>query len=123
MNAFGSPKAKSWAKILDCREQRVSQPFALEPGDRVPGFTVLAADPPTELVLGGNHRYARYGLTFRIAGQPGFEAVSAETRAEFPGIRGAVYKALVVGTGAHARVVRRLLARAKRRAEEIERAA
>ena len=43
--------------------------------------------------------------------------VSAETRAAFPEARGFVYRTLVVGSGIHARVVRRLLKGLRRRAE------
>jgi hypothetical protein len=41
----------------------------------------------------------------------------AETRAAFPGLKGSIYRALVIGTRLHVLVTRRLLSAAKRRAE------
>jgi len=43
--------------------------------------------------------------------------VRAETRAEFPGLQGSVYRALVIGTRGHVLVTRRILAAVQRRAE------
>jgi hypothetical protein len=81
-------------------------------------FEVDRAEPPRRLVLVGEHRFARYALDFTIEyGGPGISVLMAETRAEFPGAAGRLYRALVIGSRAHAMVVRRLLARIARRAE------
>ena len=41
----------------------------------------------------------------------------AETRAEFPHLKGAIYKGLVIGTRMHVLATRRILAGVKRNAE------
>jgi hypothetical protein len=82
------------------------------------GFHVAQSEPPQELALAGRHRFARYLLTFRIDPLgPGRCRVRAETRAEFPGLRGSAYRALVIGSRGHVLATRRLLAAVKRRAE------
>lgn len=81
-------------------------------------------DAPRELELAGSHRFSRYALIFRLHElAPGQVQVRAETRAEFPGPPGAVYRALVIGTRGHVLAVRRLLAAIKRRAEHTGTAA
>lgn len=119
--AFSSPRATTAARALGCRDRAAAGPRPLAAGSAFPGFHVAAADAPHELPLIGRHRYSAYALTFRLA--PAEEAgagrvrLSAETRAAFPGLQGRTYRALVVGTGLHVRVTRRLLTAAKLRAE------
>ena len=83
----------------------------------LPAFRVVHARPTRELVLAGRHRFATYALTFRIEPAPDGVRLEAETRAAFPGWRGRAYRALVIGTGGHVLVVRRLLRAVKRRSE------
>ncbi|HRV60377.1 MAG TPA: hypothetical protein P5138_07075 [Solirubrobacterales bacterium] len=74
------------------------------------GFRVSEAFAPELLVLRGRHRFSNYSLTWRLA--PGDHAatrLSAITHAEFPGIQGRIYKALVIDSGTHGRVTRRML--------------
>jgi hypothetical protein len=88
------------------------------PGGTVPGFVVSRSIAPVMLALLGKHRFSQYAVVFRIdllAGQR--SRVRLETRAQFDGARGKLYKAGVIGTGGHAIVVRRLLRSIKRRAE------
>ncbi len=92
------------------------------PGPGVPetmvGFRVARAERPSLIALEGEHRFSRYALTFRIEPADGSACtVTAETRAVFPGRAGRLYRKAVIGTGAHVRVVRRLLSSIKRRAE------
>ena len=70
------------------------------------------------LALAGRHRFSTYLLRFRLeeAG-PGSTRLVAETRAAFPGLKGSVYRAVVIGTRMHVVVTRRLLTATKRRAE------
>jgi hypothetical protein len=75
------------------------------PGEAVPGFRVVEAEPGRRLVLGGRHRFSRYTLTFVI--EDGF--LRAQTHAAFPGVLGRLYRAAVIGSGAHRVVTRRLL--------------
>jgi hypothetical protein len=92
------------------------------PGPGVPeamvGFRVARAERPSLIALEGEHRFSHYALTFRIEPAEGSSCiVTAETRAVFPRRAGRLYRKAVIGTGAHVRVVRRLLSSIKRRAE------
>ena len=81
-------------------------------------FAVGAADEPRELVLIGAHRFSRYALIFRLDDLGGGRnRLRAETRAEFPGAKGSVYRALVIGTRTHVLATRGILARVRARAE------
>lgn len=88
-------------------------------GASVPGFAVADAVPLRLLRLAGGHRFARYELTFRLAdGENAGETVlRAETRAEFPGVAGGVYRTLVIGSGGHRVAVPQLLRVVRGRAE------
>lgn len=115
--SFAGGASARMSTILGSSERAASgQPG--EVGSTLPGFRVESAQPPATLLLAGGHRFSRYALIFRI--EPAGAAASrltAETRAEFPGLHGRAYRALVIGTRLHVRVVRRMLAAAKRRAE------
>ena len=76
-------------------------------GATLPGFAVVDARRPARLELRGRHRFARYSLVFLIDG----ERVRAQTYATFPGVKGRVYRALVISSGAHRVVTKRLLRR------------
>jgi hypothetical protein len=86
-------------------------------GSTLPGFVCARAVAPTVLALLGEHRFSRYALIFRIERTIGGTRLRAETRAEFPGTKGRVYRALVIGTRGHVLAVRRMLRAVKRRAE------
>lgn len=107
---FGGRTA--FVRALGCDPATASPAFAGAAGETIPGFRVAAAEPARRLELRGRHRFSRYQLTFTIAG----DRLAAETRAAFPGPHGRVYRALVVGSGAHRVVTRRLLAAVARRA-------
>jgi hypothetical protein len=78
---------------------------------------VARSEAPVELALEGSHRFSRYALILRIDDLGGRSRLRAETRAEFPGPHGRVYRALVIGTRGHVLMVRRILGAVKRRAE------
>jgi len=89
-----------------------------EIGSTIPGFIVTRSIAPAVLALMGQHRFARYALIFRIAELPEVGAgLSAETRAEFPGRAGSVYRTLVIGTRGHVVATRRMLRSIRLRAE------
>jgi hypothetical protein len=89
-----------------------------EIGATIPGFVVARSVPPAVLALLGEHRFARYALIFRISETlAGPVRLSAETRAEFPGARGRVYRALVIGTRGHVIAVQSILRSIRREAE------
>ena len=78
------------------------------------GFRLEEATPPRRLALKGRHPFARYRLVFELDPERnGLEGVRvrALTFAAFPGPHGRAYRALVIGTGAHRIVVRRMLNR------------
>jgi hypothetical protein len=82
----------------------------VEPGAALPGFAVERVRRPELLSLRGGHRFSRYRLDFELsAAGPDRSHLRARTWAEFPGLAGAAYRALVIGSGAHRLVVRRLL--------------
>ncbi len=116
--SFASARGRGPARLLGCENTELSGPRPLAKGSAFPGFHVEAAEPLGELRLAGRHRFSTYLLSFRLedAGDGGTRLV-AETRAAFPGLKGSVYRALVIGTRMHVLVTRRLLIATKRRAE------
>lgn len=79
---------------------------------------VTRSVPPAVLALMGRHRYSCYALIFRITETTaGPVRLSAETRAEFPGRSGSVYRLLVIGTRGHALATRSVLRNVRREAE------
>ena len=65
----------------------------------------LAERAPDRVVLTGRHRFSTYTLTFEATDG----RVAAITHAAFPGVAGRLYRAAVIGSGAHAVLVRRML--------------
>ncbi len=116
--SFASARGRGPARLLACEDTELSGPRPLAEGSAFPGFHVETAEPPSELGLAGRHRFSTYLLSFRLedAGT-GRTRLVAETRATFPGLKGSIYRALVIGTRMHVLVTRRLLTATKRRAE------
>ncbi|MGW2616326.1 hypothetical protein [Streptomyces sp. NPDC001500] len=106
-----------YARLVGAADRAASGPRPLAAGATLTGFRVAEAVADRELVLVGGHRFASYALVFRLdeAG-PGRTRLSAETRAVFPGRAGGLYRGLVIGTGGHRVLVRRMLAKVRRRA-------
>jgi hypothetical protein len=77
------------------------------------GFVLDSAKPHERLALKGRHPFATYRLVFELDEKeaPQRTLVRALTWSEFPGVAGKVYRALVIGTGAHRLVVRQMLKR------------
>jgi hypothetical protein len=89
----------------------------VRPGETIVGFAVSEARASRLLTLRGGHRFSRYELRFEITdSEPGGAVLHARTSAVFPGAAGAVYRALVIGTGGHRVAVRAMLARVARAA-------
>jgi hypothetical protein len=114
---FDTRRSSRFAKLLgDAFTEARGEPTVI--GSTVPGFIVSRSIRPSVLALLGEHRFSRYALVFRIDELgTGRSRLRAETRAEFPGVNGRVYRALVIGTRAHVLVVRRILSAVRRRAE------
>lgn len=116
--SFGSTRTGRAAGALGCADVRPSGPRPLEAGSAFPGFHVEKAEPSRELALAGSHRFSQYALIFRLdEHSKGKTALRAETRATFPGVKGGIYRALVIGTRGHVLVTRRLLGAVRQRAE------
>lgn len=105
------------ACLLGCADAEPPPPGTGLPEAMV-GFHVARAERSSLIELEGEHRFSRYALTFRVEPSDGSRCVvHAETRATFPGRSGSIYRAAVIGTGAHVIVVRRMLTSIKRKAE------
>ena len=100
------------ARLLGCDPARESPHFAGLEGETLPGFRVVEAEPGRRLVLHGRHHFSEYRLTFAL--EDG--ALRARTHAAFPGVRGRLYRAAVIGTRAHVLVTRWMLRQVARRA-------
>jgi len=115
---LGGSAAGPAVRLLRVEPARASGDWS-EPqaGATLPGFAVEEARPPSRLALAGRHRFSRYALVFELeAAGADRTRIRAETRAAFPGALGRVYQALVIGTGGHRLVVRRLLGLIEERA-------
>ena len=87
-------------------------------GSTVPGFVVTRSVAPAVLALMGEHRFARYALIFCAAETAsGPVCLSAETRAEFPGVKGRAYRTLVIDTRGHVVATKSILRNVRKRAE------
>jgi hypothetical protein len=116
--SVSSGVAPHFARLLGCADTGAAGPRPLAVGSAVPGFHVVEASAPRELALAGAHRFSSYALVFHLDDLgDGRTRLRAETRAEFPGLKGSAYRAMVIGTRMHVLVTRRMLSAAKCRAE------
>lgn len=116
MTAGGA--APRYARAVGCADTEPGGPRPLEVGSTFPGFHVAELVPERSLVLAGSHHFSDYALSFHLEPLGGVRTrLVAETRADFPGVKGRAYRALVIGTRMHVLVVRRLLGRVRRRVE------
>jgi hypothetical protein len=84
------------------------------------GFEIAERVPPDRLTLVGRHRFARYQFAFDLTdAAEGTTHLRATTHAEFPGLRGRAYRALVIGTRAHVVATTHILRSIRRRAASI----
>jgi hypothetical protein len=116
--SFGSPATSRVARLLGCADIESSGAGPLEAGSAFPGFHVEAAQPGELLALAGSHRFSDYALIFRLDDLGDQRTrLRAETKAIFPGLKGGIYRTLVIRTHGHVLVTRRLLGAVKHRAE------
>lgn len=105
-----------YARLIGTSDHEVNWDAGLV-GSTLIGFHVTESERPSRLVLSGHHRFSRYRLIWTIDEvDPGKSHIQAETRAVFPGVQGRMYRALVIGSSAHARILRRVLASISRQA-------
>ncbi|MEV6278792.1 hypothetical protein [Nocardia sp. NPDC051832] len=100
-------RERAWKAVLKviCKD-----PYDLStvPG----GFELEAAEEPVRLALKGRHWFSTYQLIFLLDEEgPSRTRVRAESWAEFPALSGKIYRALVIGSGGHKLVMRRLMRR------------
>jgi hypothetical protein len=116
--ALSGRAARTYALVMQADDRQAAGPRPLATGSTTPGFRVVRADRPTELVLAGRHRLAAYEMVFEL--QPlgdGRTALACTTNAAFGCGPGRAYRTLVIGSGGHAVATRRLLSTLRRRAE------
>jgi hypothetical protein len=110
-----------FVRALGVRDREPSGRFP-ELDSTIRGFRVASSQAPSRLLLDGRHRFSAYELEFEVRALPdGRSELSAATRAAFPGA-GRLYRAAVIGSGAHGRVVARMLRGVKERADATPRA-
>ena len=115
---FGGIGTATIAGLLGTEHRSVTGP-PLAVGSSIVGFRVVESEPERHVVLAGEHRFSRYKLTFDLED----DELCATTHAEFPGLRGAAYKAVLLGARGHVLATKRLLRKIKERAEEMNQAA
>lgn len=112
------PGAPQFARLVGCVDLAAAGPRPLEVGSAFTGFHVATLEPQRELGLAGSHHFSNYALVFHLDRlDDGSTRLRAETRAEFPGLKGGAYRALVIGTRLHVLATRRVLDAVKRNAE------
>ncbi|MGH3724993.1 MAG: hypothetical protein ACRDUS_12830 [Mycobacterium sp.] len=80
------------------------------------GFAVDGMEPERRLSLAGQHRFSRYELVFELGEtSDGGTQLRAQTYADFPGLRGRIYRALVIGSRGHVLATNHILRSVKRR--------
>jgi hypothetical protein len=118
--SFSRAGMAGYCRAVGCADYTASGPRPLAEGSAVPGFRVVAAVPASELVLEGGHRFSSYALIFHLEEvAAGRSRLRAESRGAFPGLAGGAYRLLVIGTGGHMVVMRRMLSGIKRRVEAV----
>ncbi len=106
--------ARTWDAVVRLVHGRLSRPaparfaalWRLEPAS---GFAISDESAPHRVALRGRRRFCRYELELSVEDGPGIVTIRARTCAEFPGVAGSTYRALVIGSGGHGWVVRQLL--------------
>ncbi|CAN5517702.1 hypothetical protein BH10ACT11_BH10ACT11_21430 [soil metagenome] len=113
-------RSRALAKGLHCTPPDCEGEWG-EIGSTVPGFLVTRAIAPAVLGLMGEHRFSRYALIFTIVEcHSGLTECRAETRAEFPGGKGRLYRGLVIGTHGHVVITNGILRSIRKIAERPE---
>lgn len=98
-------RADTWSALLRmmCRDPD-------DPAGVPIGFVLDEARPLERFALKGRHLFAVYRWVFELdAEEAGQTRVRSATWANFPGVHGKIYRALVISSGLHKIVVRRSL--------------
>jgi hypothetical protein len=98
--------ATTWAAVLRVLCDDPADPHAPF------GFKISECRPRERLALAGRHPFAVYEWIFELdALAPHQTRVRSQTWAAFPHLHGKVYRAVVIGSGAHRVIVRWMLTR------------
>lgn len=98
--------ATTWAAVLRVLCASPTNPHAPF------GFRIGETRPRERLVLAGHHPFAVYDWVFELDPiTPQRTRVRSQTWADFPGLHGKIYRALVIGSGGHRVAVRWMLRR------------
>ena len=101
----GANREETWSALwrVMCRDPH-------DPSTVPIGFVLDEARRPRRFALRGRHPFAVYRWVFELDDEPAHRTrLRALTWADFPGIHVKIYRALVIGTGAHRIMVRRML--------------
>jgi hypothetical protein len=105
--SVAADRAETWSALL-----RVLRYDPDDPSTIPTGFAVEESRPPERFVLNGRHPFAVYRWVFELdAEAPQRTRIRSATWADFPGLHGKIYRALVIGSGGHRVVVRWTLRR------------
>lgn len=108
-NANGQGPFMLYARVIGVNPQEAHGDLDRVGSSRV-GFRVAEVRAPEMLKLTGKHRFSNYSLTWELTPRgAGHSRLSAITHAEFPGVHGRLYKSVVIDSGAHKRITRRML--------------
>jgi hypothetical protein len=107
--AMSIPAPAGWVLGLSPRLAHGDWTAPTLEGNTLPGFEVSDARAPERLTLRGHHRFSTYELAFELDSRGDECTLRARTSAEFPGHAGCVYRSLVIGSGAHRILLRRML--------------
>ncbi|MEU6860135.1 hypothetical protein AB0B28_14830 [Glycomyces sp. NPDC046736] len=118
--AIAAPRERVWEALeayCDSLVAKRAMPVAWLLGtEPSAGFGISGRLPGKRLNLDGRHRFSRYRLSFALEGSGERTVLAALTFADFPGPHGRAYRALVIGSRAHAVAVRRMLRAVNRKA-------
>ena len=105
--SVAADRAETWSALLRvlCRDPE-------DPSTVPSGFALEESRPPERFVLKGRHPFAVYRWVFELdAEAPQRTRIRSATWADFPGLHGTFYRALVIGSGGHRVAVRWTLRR------------
>jgi hypothetical protein len=117
--AVAAPRERVWAGLLRYADRNLLSGnevlHQLLGTDPPAGFAISEKVPLELLELAGRHRFSHYGLAFELrdAG-PGRTRIAARSFAEFPGLHGRIYRALVIGSRLHVVATRGMLSAIRR---------
>jgi hypothetical protein len=105
--SVAADRAETWSALL-----RVLRCDPEDPSTVPSGFVLEEARAPERFALKGRHPFAVYRWVFELdAEAPQCTRIRSATWADFPGLHGKIYRALVIGSGGHRVVVRGMLRR------------